>query len=357
MHAGIPQSVPAHTVTMACVSSSAAICQGTEKIMAGKADVVLAGGCETFSDVPIRFSKPIRSRLLSASKVMKKKGPLFGPLSLLRGLKAKDFAPEAPQIANYTTGEVMGHSSDRLAAKFGVSRQEQDLYASNSHRKAHDAHANGLYSNELMAAQGSSDLSENGIRVSSPEDLAKLKPAFVKPHGTHTAANSSFLTDGAAASLLMSEERAKQLQFVPKAYVKDFVFSAVDPFEEMLLGPTYAVSKLLAKNNLSLSDVDVVEMHEAFAGQVLANFAALGSDSFAQKNLDRSSKVGDVDVTKVNTLGGSLSLGHPFGATGSRLVTTAVNRLQREQKRFALVAACADGGIGHACLLERCDAA
>lgn len=353
MHAGIPQSVPAHTVTMACVSASAAICQGAEKIMAGKAEVVLAGGCETFSDVPVRYSKPIRKRLLSMSKAMKK-GPAT-VLGLLKGLKLKDLAPEAPQIANYTTGEVMGHSSDRLAAKFGVSRQAQDEYAVRSHTNAAKAHADGLYVDELVPAF-SSDLSENGIRVSSPEELAKLKPAFVKPHGTHTAANSSFLTDGAAATIVMADTKARALGFKPKAYIVDFCFAAVDPFEELLLGPTYAISQLLLKNNLSFADIDVIEMHEAFAGQVLANFTALSSDQFAQAHLPgRAAKVGDVHIDKVNTLGGSLSLGHPFGATGSRLVTTAANRLQRENKRFALVAACADGGIGHACLLERCD--
>ncbi|KAJ8609346.1 hypothetical protein CTAYLR_009302 [Chrysophaeum taylorii] len=346
MHAGIPKDVPAHTVTMACVSSNAAISQGAEKILAGTADVVIAGGCETFSDAPIRYSRPLRKRLMGASKAMKK-GPA-GLLKLAKGLKLKDFSPEAPQIANYTTGEVMGHSSDRLAAKFGISRVAQDEYALRSHENARRAHAEGYYKDELVPV----DATENGIRVSTPDQLAKLKPAFIKPHGTHTAANSSFLTDGAASVLLMSEAKALELGFKPKAVIRDFLFSAVDPFEELLLGPTYAISKILRKNNLQLLEIDVVEMHEAFAGQVLSNFAALGSDAFAKANLSRDAKVGDIDVSKVNPLGGSLSLGHPFGATGARLVTTASNRLNRDNKQFALVAACADGGIGHATLLE-----
>ena len=198
-------------------------------------------------------------------------------------------------------------------------------------------------------------MTENGIKASStPEQLAKLKPAFVKNGaGTHTAANSSFLTDGAAATLIMSEEKALELGYEPKAYLNTWTFAAVDPFEEMLLGPTYAASKVLNQAGLDLADVDVVEMHEAFAGQVLANFAAMDSDAFATKSLGRDKKIGAMDMAKVNTQGGSLSLGHPFGATGARLTTTAANRLHAEDGRFALIAACADSGLGHACLLER----
>mmetsp|Transcript_35511 Transcript_35511/g.113466 ORF Transcript_35511/g.113466 Transcript_35511/m.113466 type:complete len:452 (-) Transcript_35511:645-2000(-) len=357
LHAGIPKDVPAHTVTMACVSANAAICQGAEKILAGQAEVVVAGGCETFSDAPIRYSRPVRKRLMNAKQAMKKSGAVGGAFKLMKGLTLKDLAPEAPQIANFTTGEVMGHSSDRLAAKFGVSRERQDEYALRSHVNAKQAHDDGLYDEELVPPPGtssSSDLmTENGIRVSTPEQLAKLKPAFVKgPEGTHTAANSSFLTDGAAVCLLMSEEKAKDLGFAPKARILDFTFAAVDPFEEMLLGPTYATSKILAKNKLTLNDVDVVEIHEAFAGQVLANFTAMASDHFARTQ-HLPTKVGEMDLDKVNTQGGSLSLGHPFGATGARLMTTAANRLQRHDKNIALVTACADAGIGHACLLQR----
>ncbi|KAJ1452914.1 beta-ketoacyl-CoA thiolase [Pelagophyceae sp. CCMP2097] len=352
MHAGLPISLPAHTVSLACVSSNVAICQGAEKIIAGQADVVIAGGCETMSDVPIKFQRPVRKAMIAASKVKKWS---FGAVSkVLKGVKLGDFAPETPSIANFTTGEVMGVSSDRLAAKFGVSREDQDRFTVRSHVNAAKAHAAGLYADELVPGVAGNDLAENGIKGDSTyEKVSKLKPAFVKPHGTHTAANSSFLTDGASASLIMSEEKALALGYKPKAYLRHWTFAAVDPFEEMLLGPTYAVNKMLAASGLGLKDIDVIEMHEAFAGQVLANFAALDSDAFAQKNLGRSAKVGAVDMDRVNILGGSLALGHPFGATGSRLVTTASNRLQRDGGRFALIAACADGGIGHSCILER----
>jgi len=197
---------------------------------------------------------------------------------------------------------------------------------------------------------------ENGIKGDSTiESVSKLKPAFVKPHGTHTAANSSFLTDGASASLIMSEEKALELGFKPMAYLRDWSFKACDPFEELLLGPTYCSQEILARNNLNLEvDVGVFEIHEAFAGQILSNMVAMGSQTFADKNFG-GKRVGTVDFDKMNTKGGSLALGHPFGATGSRLVTTASRRLQQEGERFALVAACADGGLGHACLLERYD--
>ncbi len=354
MHAGLPHDIPAHTVSLACVSANAAICQGAEKILSGQADVVIAGGCETFSDVPIRYSRPIRKRLLGAAKAMKK-GPA-GALSLLKGLKLKDFAPEAPSIKNFTTDEVMGHSSDRLATKFGVTREEQDKFTLRSHQNAQQAHDSGIYADELVpGVEGDADLHENGIKASStPEQLAKLKPAFVKNGaGTHTAANSSFLTDGAAATLIMSESKALELGYKPKAYLNNWTFAAVDPFEEMLLGPTYATAKVLDMAGISLDDIDVVEFHEAFAGQVLANFNAMKSDEFAREKLGRDSAVGTMRMDKTNPHGGSLSLGHPFGATGARLVTTAANRLQREGGKLALVAACADGGVGHACVLER----
>jgi len=189
------------------------------------------------------------------------------------------------------------------------------------------------------------------------ESVSKLKPAFVKPHGTHTAANSSFLTDGASATLIMSEARALDLGLKPLAYIRDWSFRSCDPFEQMLLGPAYCSHQVLHRNGLTMSDTNlgVLEIHEAFAGQILSNLVAMDSQEFADEFLDGKPKVGAVDMSKLNTKGGSLALGHPFGATGCRLVTTACRRLQLEQERFALVAACADGGAGHACLLERYD--
>ena len=249
----------------------------------------------------------------------------------------------------------MGHSSDRLAAKFGVSRKEMDEYAVLSHVRAAKAHADGLYKDDIVPVDGVTE--ENGIKGdTSLEKISKLKPAFVKgPHGTHTAANSSFLTDGASASLIMSEERALQLGYKPKAYIRSWSYVGQDPFEELLLGPTFATSRVLQELNLTLSDIGVIEFHEAFAGQVLANMAAMASPTFAKDRLPGGAPIGRIDMARTNLLGGSLSIGHPFGATGSRLVTTAANRLQRENQRFALLTACADGGLATACILERYD--
>jgi acetyl-CoA acyltransferase len=348
---GIPNHVGSNTISQACISANQAITSGAEKILAGQAEIILAGGVETFSDVPIRFSRAMRKRFLQVPKVSKK-GPL-ALLGLAKGLKLGDLAPEAPAIANYTTGEVMGHSSDRLAAKFGVSRREQDEFTVLSHHRAAAAHKNGLYKDELIAVDGK--LEENGIKAdTNMEKVSKLSPAFIKPHGTHTAANSSYLTDGAAAVLLMTEEKALQLGYKPKSYLRSWTYVGVDPFEELLLGPTFGTKKVLDAMNLQLSDIGVIEFHEAFAGQVLANLNAMSSESFAKERLG-GKVIGRFDTEKMNTLGGSLSIGHPFGATGARLVTTASNRLQRENQRFALIAACADGGLAHACILERYD--
>jgi len=346
--AGIPNGVPSHTVTQACISSNQAICSGINLIQTGQADVVIAGGVETMSDVPIKFSKPLRERMLASRKI-KSTSKMLG---LLRGLKLKDLAPEAPSISNFITGEVMGHSADRLADKFGVSRQEQDEFALRSHLAASKAHADGIYDDEVLMYEGSR--AETGARADSTiEKLSSLKPAFVKPHGSVTAANASYLTDGSSAALIMSEEKALALGFKPKAYLREWTFVSCDPFDEMLLGPAYATEKVLSAAGLKLSDMGVVEFHEAFAGQVLANLVALNSQSFYDEKLGGKQKAGEVPMDKFNIHGGSLSIGHPFGATGARLVTTVANRLIREDKQFGITAACADGGIGHASIIER----
>ena len=354
INAGLPLQIGAHTIAQACISANAAICAAAEKILTGHADCVIAGGCETFSDVPIRLQRPVRQKLITMPKAMKKGGMLGAARHMLKGLKLKDLGVETPAIANYTTGEVMGVSSDRLSAKFGISREDMDELTVRSHKAAAAAHADGFYKGEVIAYKGSTE--ENGIKKdSTKESVGKLKPAFVKPHGTHTAANSSFLTDGAAATLIMSEEKALELGYKPLAYLRDWSFKACDPFEELLLGPTYCSQEVLSKNNLDLvTDIGVYEIHEAFAGQLLSNVAAMSSQKFADANFG-GKIVGEIDTSKMNTKGGSLALGHPFGATGARLVTTAARRLQQEGERFALVAACADGGMGHACILERYD--
>ena len=352
--AGIPNSVPAHTVSMACISSNQAITAGMDMIRSGQAKIILATGTETMSDIPVRFKKKFRQKVLDARKY---KSPLEF-LKFFSGLGLKDFLPELPAIAEFSTGETMGKSADRMAARFGVSRADQDEFAMRSHHLAAKATELGLLNDELLPVsippKFKTVTQDNGFRAdTSLEKLGKLRPAFIKPHGTITAGNASFLTDGASASLIMDEKTALDFGLTPKAYLREYVFVSQDPGEELLLGPAYATPKVLDRMGLSLDDIDVFEVHEAFAGQVLSLLNALDSDNFAKNALGKDSKIGVIPIDKMNTLGGSLSLGHPFGATGVRLVTTAANRLIREDGKYALVTACAAGGQGHAIVLER----
>ncbi|XP_015791239.1 trifunctional enzyme subunit beta, mitochondrial [Tetranychus urticae] len=347
---GLPLNIPAHTVTQACISANQAITTAIGYINSGIVDVAIAGGVEYLTDVPIRYSREMRQLMLAANKV--KKPAQY--LSLLSKFKLKYLAPELPAIAEFTTNEVMGHSGDRLAAAFKVTRQEQDEFAFRSHSSADKAQKAGFLDDvvPINVAKGRVE-KDNGIRVSSLQDMAKLKPAFIKPHGTVTAANSSFLTDGASACLIMTEAKAKKLGLKPKAYLRHAVYTSQDPKDQLLLGPAYSIPKVLEKSGLSLKDIDVFELHEAFAGQVLANLKAMDSDFFARNYLGRSEKVGAIPMDKLNNWGGSLSLGHPFGATGVRLVTMAANRLIKEGGKYGVVAACAAGGLGHGMLIER----
>jgi len=352
--AGIPDSKPAYTVTLACISANVAISNAADQIRLGEGGVFIAGGTETMSDVPIRVSRRLRKKLLESQKY---KSPLEF-VKLLKGFKLSDLKPELPAIAEFSTGDTMGKSCDKLAAMFGVSREDQDRFAIASHKRAAAAWEEGLYDNEVIAVsagrKGETVTRDNGIRAdSAPEKLAKLRPAFIKPYGTVTAANASFLTDGAAVSLIASEAKAIELGLKPKAYIRDYIFVSQDPNHELLLGPAYAFPKILERNNLKPEDIGVIEFHEAFAGQILANLKALASEDFMKNKAKTSIKPFDMPMDIFNVHGGSLSIGHPFGATGSRLVTTASNRLHRENARYAIIAACAAGGQGHAMLLER----
>ena len=351
--AGIPYTTPCSTVSQACISANQAISSAVEQIQAGQADIIIAGGTECTSDAPILFNKPMRKKLFNAQKL---KG--FGDtMKFIFSLRLKDFVPDAPAIAEYTTGKTMGVDCDILAAKFSVAREEQDKFALRSHTLAQKAVDDGILAQEItevaLPPKFAAIKQDNGIRVGKLEKLASLSPAFVKPHGTLTAANSSFLTDGAAVVLIMSEDKAKELGLKPKAYIHNYTFTGSDLKEEILLGPAYAISKVLKRANLELKDMDVVELHEAFAGQVLANIKCLASDEFAKEKLGRDKAVGQVNMDKLNVHGGSLAIGHPFGATGARLVTTVANRLQRENGKYGILAACAAGAHGHAMILER----
>lgn len=351
--AGLNMTTPCHTVSQACISANQAISRGADLIRLGHADVVIAGGTESTSDTPIGFKKGMRKKLFNAQK-LRTTGDF---IKFALTLRPSDFAPERPAVAEFLTNRLMGEDCETLAAKFSISREAQDEFALRSHTMAQKAQDEGLLAKEITAVELPPKFKpvdkDNGIRVAPLEKLAKLKPAFVKPHGTLTAANSSFLTDGAAAVLIMSEEKAKELGFTPKAYIHDYIFTGQDIREELLLGPAYAMAKILDRNNLKMEDMDVIEFHEAFAGQILANIAALASDDFCKKYLGRDGAIGQMPMEKMNLWGGSLSIGHPFGATGARIMTTTANRLIAEGGRYGLLAACAAGAHGHASILER----
>ncbi|EEB12759.1 medium chain specific acyl-CoA dehydrogenase, putative [Pediculus humanus corporis] len=350
--AGYSNKIPAHTVTQACISSNQAITTAMGMIACNAYDTVVCGGVETMSDVPIRHSRNMRSTFL---KLNKAKTPQQ-KLGLLLKIKPQDFIPEAPAVAEFTSGETMGHSADRLAAAFKITREEQDEYALRSHTLAAQAQEKGLLSDVvpfIVPDTGKVIEKDNGIRVSTKEQISKLKPAFVKPYGTVTAANASFLTDGASASLIMSEKKAKELGLKPKVYLKNFVYKSQDPVDQLLLSPAECIASILKTSGLEMKDIDVWEVHEAFAGQILANLKAMDSDWYCQTHLNLPGKIGVPELSKFNSWGGSLSIGHPFAATGVRLVSHCANRLIKENGKYAVLSACAAGGQGVAMLIER----
>lgn len=351
---GLPQSCPAYTVTAACTSANVAISNAVEAIAVGAADVIIAGGAELLSDVPIRFSRPVRQRLIASQKA---RGPAdYAKLAV--GLKPADLMPDTPAIAEFSTGLTMGENAERMAKRFGATREAQDQFAMESHLRAAAATESGKLRAQIVPALVPPSFTpieaDNGIRPDTTlEKLAKLSPVYDRQYGTVTAGNASFLTDGAAVTLLMSEEKARELGYEPLATVVASSFVSMDPTEELLLGPAFSIPKALEQAGLKLSDLDVVELHEAFAAQMVANLIALADEDFCRNRLGLDGAVGVLDRAKLNAWGGSLAIGHPFGATGSRLVTTACQRLKGEGGRYALVSACAAGALGAAMIFER----
>ncbi|MEZ4880364.1 MAG: acetyl-CoA C-acyltransferase, partial [Chitinophagales bacterium] len=324
--AGVPVKAPCNTVKQACISANQAIANAVDSIQLGRSEVIIAGGTDCTSDTPIGYSKDMRKKLFQAQKL---KTPMEYA-KFATTLRPNDFLPDRPAVQEFITGRTMGQDCEILAQKFGVTREEQDELAAASHQNAAKAFEKGLLS-DIVEVQLPPKFKaidrDNGVRGDSTvEKMAKLKPAFDKFVGTITAANASFLTDGASAVLLTSEDKAKEMGLTPKAEIVDYEFSGQDLYEELLLGPAYAIARLLKKHNLTIADIDVFEIHEAFAGQVLANLKALESDEWCQKHIGLDKAVGKVPKNKLNTWGGSLAIGHPFGATGGRLLTMAANR-------------------------------
>jgi len=352
--AGLNLNTPAYSVTMACISANVAITNSAIAIQSGSAKIALAGGVESSSDAPVRITHKLKKTLLQAQKA---KG-IKGFWQVFKDFKFNSLAPEAPAIAEFSTGLTMGADADQLAAKFGISRKQQDEFALRSHQNAAAAWEAGEFDQEVcpLPIPPTFDVvkqDDTFYANSSLEKLSTLKPAFVRPHGTITAGNASPITDGAAVSLLMDLDEAKSRKLKPQVVIEGFAFSGQNPQGELLLGPAYTMPQLLNEAGLTIADIDVFEIHEAFAGQVLANLAALEDETFCKDNLGLNGAFGTIPMDKVNTQGGSLSLGHPFGATGSRLLTSATRRLVQEKGKYALISACAAGGLGSSILLKR----
>lgn len=351
----LPFRIPGVTVNLACASSTRALTFGAGAILTGEADVVLAGGAESLSNVPIQFSRKAARSFMELNKAK----TLPAKMGALGKLRPADLAPVAPAIAEYTTGMTMGESAEKMAKENDISRRAQDEIALLSHQRSAAATADGRFARQIAPAfppprYDKAVAADNGIRGdSSLEALEKLKPVFDRRYGTLTAGNSSPLTDGGSAVLLMSEEKAKALGLTPLGYLRSYAFTALNPGDQLLQGPAYAAPAALDAAGVKLQDIDLVEMHEAFAAQILSNMKAFASKKFAKDELGRDEPMGVVDFERFNVTGGSIAIGHPFGATGARVVTQLLYELRRRDKNLGLVTVCAAGGVGFAMVVER----
>ncbi|CAN5562693.1 acetyl-CoA C-acyltransferase FadI [soil metagenome] len=352
---GIPPSVPSFTVARACASSNQAITSGAEHIMMGHADVVIAGGAESLTDIPILFSPKMREALVRASKARS----LPERLKAFASVRPAHLAPITPAIAEPTTGETMGESAEKMARENGISREEQDRWALRSHQLAWAATEDGRLTREIVPTYVPPKFEEvvtrdNGIRAdSSLEKLSQLRPVFDRKYGTLTAGNSSPLTDGASAVLLMSEEKAKALGYQPLGYIRSYAYASLSPADQLLQGPVYAAPVALERAGLSMQEIDLLEMHEAFASQVLSNLQWFDSKKVAQERLGRSEPIGVPPEERINVMGGSIAIGHPFGATGGRVTVTLLNELKRRDGQFGMISVCAAGAMGFVMIVER----
>jgi len=352
---GLPMDIPGTTVNLACASSNRAICYGAEQILTGESEVVLAGGAESLSNVPILFSRKASKTFMKLAKAKS----LPAKVTTLAQLRPQDLGPQAPAIAEYTTGMTMGESGEKMAKENDVSRRAQDEIALMSHQRAAAALDDGRMGEMIATTFPPPRYDEpvdrdNGVRADSSMDaLAGLRPVFDRRYGTLTAGNSSPLTDGGSAVLLMSEEKAKALGYEPLGYIRSFAFASLDPSTQLLQGPAFAAPVALERGGVTLADMDLIEMHEAFAAQIVSNMKALASKKFAREELGRTEAVGEIDLDRFNVTGGSISIGHPFGATGARVVMQLLYELRRRGLNLGLLTVCAAGGMGHAMVVER----
>jgi len=336
----LPPTAPAFTVGMACASACVAITTAADHVAAGTADLVVAGGSESLSNVPLEVGRKLSRALVRASQAK----TLQARLSSFADIRPGDLAPVASGIRETSTGLTMGESAERMAAINGITREAQDAWAYRSHALAAVGLADGRLAPEVGAvylARGAVTSDNHVRRDTTIEKLAALRPVFDRAHGTITAGNASPLTDGGAAIVIASLERAKALGLRPLAAICSYAYAAVDPAGQLLLAPAYAIPVALRRAGLALGDVDLIEMHEAFAAQVLSTFKVLEENG-----------AGRVDPDRVNVMGGSIALGHPFGATGARVLLTLARELARRGGRYGLASVCAAGGNGAAIVIE-----
>lgn len=349
---GLPPQIPATSINRYCASSLEAAAGIAAKIQAGQINIGIAAGAESISSMQALFSREATDYFQDLMRM--KTLPM--KLKHLSRFKPQFLAPNAPGINEPTTGLSMGQSADLMARLFKVSRADQDQFALDSHLKAHNAWERGFFRSHVMTVgtpDGKVVDKDTDIRAdSSLEKLGSLRPVFYKD-GSITAGNASPLTDGASACLLMKESEARAAGFPILGIIRSYATAAVDIQKEpLLIGPVYAIPAALKQAGISWNDLDLVEMHEAFAAQALASIYAIESDTFAKEKLGLSQAIGKVDRSKFNVNGGSVPLGHPFGATGVRLILQALHELKARKKNLALLSVCAAGGLGSVMVLE-----
>ncbi|MFN3587518.1 MAG: acetyl-CoA C-acyltransferase FadI [Moraxellaceae bacterium] len=344
--------VDAYSITRACATSFQTVTSAAESILAGNADIVIAGGTDSTSSVRLPMSPKFSSTLrdVNFAKTLKDRA------KLLATLRPRDLLPMEPSITEFSVGETMGQSCEKMVKKWGVTRDEQDDIAHASHSNAAHAWRDGRLDAQVLplAVNGNEVRSDNLIRMASARDSYRtLQPCFDRSgQGTVTAGNASPLTDGASAVLLMSEDTAKALGYTPLGYLRASAFAAKTPKDDLLMGPVHATPVALDRAGLTLADLTLVDMHEAFAGQLACNLRGLASADYASRVLGRPRPVGEVDRTRLNVNGGSIAYGHPFGATGTRIIGQTLYELRRRGGGLALTTACAAGGVGAAMVLE-----
>lgn len=355
LKAGLPAHIPAYTVHRNCASGMEAITTATNKILAGKADIILVGGTESMSNIPLMYNEKAVSWF---TKMMSAKG-MFAKAKAIGSFKPSMLDPVIGiklGLTDPVCGLNMGETAEVLASEFGISREDQDSFALLSHQRAAAAQQAGLFQAETVHVFGGDYDTvvhkDDSIRPKqSLEALGRLRPYFKKVGGTVTAGNACPITDGAAAMFVMKESKAKELGLTPLGYLCDYEYAGLDG-SRMGLGPVYATSKLLSKSGHSLDVFDRIEINEAFAAQVLACGAAFESNTFAKKYLNRTKKLGIMHMAKTNVNGGAIALGHPVGTTGARLVLTNLLELRRQGLNTGLSTLCIGGGQGAALWLE-----